>query len=61
MENKNSSAEVAERKEGYYWVNHEGDWYIGKWDMGKWFLSEWTHPVSDNWFIEIDEKQICRS
>ena len=61
MEDNKGAAEVVDRKEGYYWVKFDGDWYIGKWDMQKWFLSEWSNPVGSNWFTEIDERQICRS
>jgi len=47
-----------ERQEGYYWVKHDGDYYIGKWEMKKWFLAEWSHPVSDSWFEFINENRI---
>lgn len=56
-----STAEVVDRKEGYYWIKFDGEWFIGNWSMQKWFLAEWSDPVTSDWFQEIDERQICRS
>lgn len=40
MEDKDKgSAEVVDRKDGYYWVKFDGDcnWFIAEWDRGCWW------------------------
>lgn len=63
-ENK-GAAEVVDRKEGYYWVKRNGAWHIGYYfiELGD---DWWSFPlisdiVKDEYFSEIDERQICRS
>ena len=60
-----SSAEVAGRKNGYYWVKIHGDFRPAQYvknSLGEywWMLGvEETYKTID--FEEIDEKQICRN
>ena len=68
MEENKGAAEVAERKEGYYWVrvNNDSDWEVAKWNGDRGMFRWWTMIGSDwNLFdkelFEIDERQICRS
>lgn len=68
MKENKGAAEVAERKEGYYWVkiNEDGEWVIGYWIGGYVNNSYWVSPSGrgkfyDRELFEIDERQICRS
>jgi hypothetical protein len=63
MDNKIiSSAEMVDRKEGYYWVKYNNESEIAYWEASQ----HWTRIGSGScWrdvdFEEIDERQICRS
>lgn len=70
MEDKDKgSAEVVDRKEGYYWVKIGNDWTIGEYHISgsghnKWwslFTDETGCWSNNNDFNEIDERRICRS
>jgi len=65
MEENKGFAEVVERKDGYYWVKFNGTWHIAYYfiEFGD---DWWSFPliadiVKDEYFSEIDERQICRS
>lgn len=68
MEDKNSgSAQVEERKEGFYFVKelssseYKGTWIIAKWN-GSFFTISGLYAKFDVFdFEEIDERQICRN
>lgn len=52
-----------ERKEGFYWVNFDGDWIIAKWSDGFWAIGGFNdeyffQEYFDDDFIAIDESEI---
>lgn len=61
MEDNKCSAEVVDRKEGYYWVMYGSDWIICRYLNGKWYDCGYEGEMEDYDFNEIDERQICRS
>lgn len=65
MEENKGAAEMVDRKEGYYWVKFGSTWHIAYYfiEFGD---DWWSFPliadiVKDEYFNEIDERQICRS
>lgn len=63
-ENK-CTAEMVDRKEGYYWVSFgsKKGFEIAKWwsKERSWTINNEQIELDDSDFKEIDEKQICRS
>ena len=48
------------REDGYYWCLTCHGWKPVEWVVNCWFLDGQDAPVSDDWFIEIDERRIVR-
>jgi len=69
MEDNKVTAEVADRKEGYYWVRIGGVWEVAKYYVSNGVLGNYWSTFgehegcwsNDDDFNEIDERQICRS
>ena len=49
-----------QRKQGYYWVRYLSLWHIAEWNGRGWFVSGETQEVPDEFWKEIDEKEITR-
>jgi hypothetical protein len=58
-----SSAEVVDRKNGFYWVRttYLDIWSVAEWSDGVWLTTGWSDRWNDSDLYEIDERQICRS
>jgi hypothetical protein len=66
MEDKDKgSAEMVDRKEGYYWVRYtkSEEFEAAKWwpKEGNWTRNNYEWEFWDEDLYEIDERQICRS
>lgn len=48
------------RETGYYWVRIDDDWEIAFFFEKRWFITSTRNTYMDNYFQEIDEKQIKR-
>ncbi|AUR88545.1 hypothetical protein NVP1115B_70 [Vibrio phage 1.115.B._10N.222.49.B11] len=48
------------REDGYYWVETCWGWKPAEFNSGYWFLEGQDTPLTDDWFIEIDERRIVR-
>ncbi|AUR96872.1 hypothetical protein NVP1233A_59 [Vibrio phage 1.233.A._10N.261.51.E6] len=48
------------REDGYYWVETCWGWKPAEFNSGYWFLEGQDTPLTDDWFIEIDERRIER-
>lgn len=61
MGDSKGSAEVVDRKEGFYWVRFNGYFIVAEWQSGQWWTIESEDAFMDEHFEEIDERRICRS
>lgn len=61
MEDNNGTAEVVDRKEGYYWVRYGSNWEVARFIGGYWFTIGGVNRMESYDFNEIDERRICRS
>lgn len=61
MEKDKVTAELVDRKDGYYWVKYSGSFIIAEYFNGYWFTFGDEDVINDSDFEEIDERQICRS
>lgn len=62
MEDNKGSAEVVDRKEGFYWCKYQdGPFVVCEWWQGAWLIPGSDENYDDIWFQEIDERQVCRS
>jgi len=48
------------RKDGFYWVRQSSQWVILEWNGNYWWMFASDTPISEDYFDEIDERQIVR-
>ena len=52
------------RQKGWYWLKKDNEWFPGQYafveNEHRWIIPNCDHEILEDWFDEIDEKQIKR-